>query len=148
MALEHEQMTARVATVRAAVELLGTSEHSGPLVAGDHELEAGSSDNGCVDLIATIDSVTAMTGSARHFGMAAIITYGAWLFPGLLQEQPKPIWDFFEADILGMIKKDKRKSKVVYCALHPLEITNKYYNDAAMSWKTVNAAQLPKPAGP
>lgn len=148
MALEHEQMLAQVASVRAAVELLGISAHSGPLVAGDHALEAGSSDNGSAELIATIDSVTAMTGSARYFGMAAIITYGAWLFPGLLQEGPNPIWDFFEADILGMIQKDKRKSKVVYCALHPLEITNKYYTDAAMSWKTVNAAQLPSPAGP
>jgi hypothetical protein len=122
------QQQADLRRIRAAVEAVAEASHSGPTVFHGHggpSQKPGVSETGADTLLAVIGEVEKLTGAAAAFGNAAVITYGKWLFPGL--RGPEDIdWETFETDATGSIRKEGRKSTVNTCALHPLEMVNKY----------------------
>ena len=113
--------------VRRAVQVLAAAEHCGAMVyrsvAG--EVAGGCSSHGAVVLLETMETVRAASGAEGYFGRAAAGVYGWWLFPGL--RPPNQDWDTFEGDVTGEIVKAGRKSVVHKCALHPVEVVEKYY---------------------
>ena len=108
---------------------VAAASHSGPAVfegGGAPSQAVGVAETGANTLLEVIDEVGQMTGAAAAFGAAAIATYGRWLFPGLRGNDDTVNWDTFETDLLGSIRKEKRKSTVNTCALHPLQMVEKY----------------------
>ena len=126
----------------AVVELAGASHHGAFVVPGACPNEYGASETGAAVFLETIDATLALTGAKRHFGMCAVVVYGLWVFPGLRPNSSEEWWNF-ESDVLGTIKKEKRKSDVSCAALHPLEIVNKYYGFIE---KSLNASSPPEAA--
>lgn len=88
-------------------------------------IQSGVAITGAETLLETIDDVCAASGAAAAFGAEAVVVYGKWLFPGL--QTPSSVdWTTFENDALGSIRKDGRKSTVNTCALHPVQMVQKY----------------------
>lgn len=114
--------------IRDAVVAVGRADHRGSAVfdqEGDPSAPAGVGKTGAAALLKMIDDVATLRGATAAFGKAAIITYGKWVFPGLRNDTDR--YDTFESDALGSIRKDGRKSTVNTCALHPLQMVEKYY---------------------
>jgi hypothetical protein len=115
-----------VAKVREALTLLAAHSHAGPFVIqGSQECADGLvSAGGPKRFLLMLDRVESSTGAQRSFGFLSAAIFGLWVFPGL---RPSNVcWSTFERDLLGEISKDGRKSKVLHCALHPVEMVAKY----------------------
>lgn len=119
---------AELRQIRDAVAALAAAPHLGSHVfranAGS-SIQSGVANTGAETLLETIDDVCARSGATAAFGAEAVVVYGKWLFPGL--QTPSSVdWSTFESDALGSIRKDGRKSTVNTCALHPVEMVQKY----------------------
>ena len=90
----------------------------------------GTTNNGAMALVALLDELKlAPPGPRRDTARLACGVYGLWIFEGLrvwLGDDAK--WKDFEDDVLGCIQKQTkgRKSELVRCALHPLQMVSKY----------------------
>ena len=93
-------------------------------------LESSPAD-GAQQFVKLIDDTVALDESEKkYFTKITLGVYGLWIFNGLRSwlGPAETIWNDFELSAIGSIKKsDKtRKSGVVSCALHPLQVIDRY----------------------
>ena len=85
---------------------------------------------GAITLLEIIDRLrNAVPSASATIGLQCAAVYGLWIFEGLrLWIDPASRWEIFESDFIGKIVKSVkgRKSQVTQCALHPIQMLDKY----------------------
>jgi hypothetical protein len=137
-AIGDEHLTSTLAALRACWEALDRAERA-PMLFGDGDAADNSQApttapvSGAAAMLATLDGLldTTATTAGAELGRVTVAVYGLWIFEGLRRWiDPHSDWSMFEADMLGSIDKTNkgRKSQVTHCALHPIQIIEKYGN--------------------